>query len=391
MAFSQRLAPHFYDTVQHTLRDAMELAGLDALVSDHPEDVAYLSGFFHHPCERPVIAHLDIDGRLTLLVPELERQHAQEQHSNATLVTYPEFPGLRPPLTFLQEAVKHGFRVGVPDSMSLGRHRALQEAFPSSAMVHSDLIDKARRTKRPEEVALHQEAARITDVMLRSGIELVAQTVKQGGTLPSEAELAAQVASMGQDVMYKEHSDVVVTSFLAGGLVYSGANSAKPHGLPSAHRLCRGEPFMLSLGCAVGGRYVEGERTFILGEPTKDQVHYYETIRDAQQHGVDTLRPGITCAEANRLCLDVIRDAGLGTYIAHRQGHGIGLGMHEPPWLEDGDDTVIEPGFVLSNEPGVYIPSHGGYRVSDSMIITPDGARPLTSYPKDLDSIVIAA
>jgi Xaa-Pro dipeptidase len=148
---------------------------------------------------------------------------------------------------------------------------------------------------------------------------------------------------------------------------------------------------MLSLGCAVGGRYVEGERTFILGEPSQEQVRCYETIRAAQQTGIDTLRPGLTCAEANGLCLQVIRDAGLGQFIQHRQGHGIGLGMHEPPWLEDGDDTVLEAGFVVSNEPGIYIPGHAGYRISDSMLVTDEGARPFTSYPKKLDDVVVAA
>src|SRR5699024_2111199 len=179
-----------------------------------------------------------------------------------------------------------------------------------------------------------------------------------------EAELAGYVGQVGSETMYAEHSGVVVTGlgFLAGGLVYSGPNSAKPHSLPSAHRLAPGETFMLSLGCAVGGRFVEGERTFILGEPTAEQERYYEAVRAAQQTGIDTIRPGITCAEANRLCLDVLREAGVAEHIRHRQGHGIGLGMHEPPWLEDGDQTVLQQGFVVSNEPGIYVTGHAGYR-----------------------------
>lgn len=90
------------------------------------------------------------------------------------------------------------------------------------------------------------------------------------------------------------------------------------------------------------------------------------------------------------MCLDVIRAAGLAEYLRHRQGHGIGLGMHEPPWLADGDDTPLEVGMVVSNEPGIYIPGHAGYRISDSMLITADGARPFTSYPRSLDEVVVA-
>ena len=249
---------------------------------------------------------------------------------------------------------------------------------------------RARSVKRPAEVALHQEAARITDLMLRAGVELITDAVAGGGTLPSEAEVAGHVGSVGVETMYGEHEDVVVTGFLAGGLVYSGANSARPHGLPSGHRLRRGETFMLSLGCAVGGRFVEGERTFILGQPTQEQVHRYETVLAAQLAGLHAIRPGATCAEANAECLAVIKEAGLGRYLQHRQGHGIGLGMHEPPWLEDGDPTASRK-LRLSYEPGLYVPGHAGYRISDSVLVTADGAQPFTTYPKSLDAIVVAA
>jgi Xaa-Pro dipeptidase len=391
LEFTQRLEPAFYRAVQADVRSRMEAAGLDALALDHPEDVAYLTGFFHHPCERPVVVHVDATGPVTLLVPELEREHAEVQRSQAEIVTYPEFPGVRSPFDVLAAAVRGDGRIGVSPEISLVRHRRLRESFSGAGLVETDLVTCARYVKRPEEVELHQEAARITDTMLEAGIALIEAAVRGNTELPSEAELASHVGSVGVETMYSEHTDVVVSGFLAGGLVYSGPNSAKPHGLPSAHRLQRGETFMLSLGCAVGGRYVEGERTFILGEPSQEQVRYYETIRAAQQTGIDTLRPGLTCAEANGLCLQVIRDAGLGQFIQHRQGHGIGLGMHEPPWLEDGDDTVLEAGFVVSNEPGIYIPGHAGYRISDSMLVTDEGARPFTSHPKKLDDVVVAA
>jgi Xaa-Pro aminopeptidase len=391
MGFRQRLEPAFFARVQQRVRTRVEDQGLDAVLVDHPDDVAYLTGFFHHPGERPVVALLPVDGEPALLVPRLEEEHAHWQQAAAEVVTYPEFPGVVEPLSVLADRVPRGGRVGFGDSMSVGRLRILTRVCPDTELVPTDAVTVTRYVKEPEEVVLHQEAARITDGMLEAGIALVRDAVAAGGELPSESELAAHVGRVGVGTMYAEHEDVVVLGFLAGGLVYAGANSAKPHGLPSAYRLHPGDTFMLSLGCAVGGRFVEGERTFILGEPTPDQVRYYEAVRAAQQLGVDTLRPGLTCAQSNAACLDVIRRAGLGAYLQHRQGHGIGVGMHEPPWLEDGDDTVIEEGFVVSNEPGIYVPGHAGYRVSDSMLITADGASPLTSYPKAIDDIVIAA
>lgn len=400
----QRLPESFFTTVQDGLRDAVRAEGLDALITDSPEDVAYLTGFFHHPCERPVAVWLPEDSSepVVLLLPELEREHAQSQNAVAELVAYPEYPGIVPPLSYLARRVGTAgrtLRVGHNGEMTVARLDAVRAAFgsaqsaqstQSAQFARSGAVDRARLRKHPDEIALHQEAARITDEMLRAGRGLVEQAIAAGGELPSEAELAAHVTSFGSRAMYGEHDNVVVVSPLAGGLVYTAENSAQPHALPSARRLAPGDTFVLSLGCAVGGRFVEGERTFVLGEPSAEQRRYYEAVRTAQFVGGQAIRPGARCAEVNKVCLDVIRDAGLEQYLRHRQGHGIGLGMHEPPWLEDGDNTVLEAGMIVSNEPGIYVPGHAGYRISDSMLVTGEGARPFTSYPRSLDDVVVA-
>ncbi|WP_243225874.1 Xaa-Pro peptidase family protein [Microbacterium sp. CIAB417] len=388
--FDQRLDAAFYDRVQQRVLARMEEEGFDAFLTDHPEDIAYLTGFFHHPSERPVAIWLDASGAVTMLLPELEREYAQSQASRAEIIAFPEYPGIVPPFAVLARAVPSARRVGFATTMPYQRLVAARESMPGSVFTPSELITHARYVKFPEEVVLHREAARITDRMLEAGVRFVTDAVSSGGELPTEAELERHVTASGSGLMYAEHRNVVVASLLAGGLVYSGANSAFPHGLPSVNRLQPGDTFMLSLGCAVGGRFIEGERTFVLGEPTAQQRRYHDTIRRAQQIGQETIRPGLECREANRLCLEVIREAGLGEFIRHRQGHGIGLGMHEPPWLEDGDATTLESGMVVSNEPGIYVPGHAGYRISDSMLVTADGAEALTTYPRSLDDCTIA-
>jgi Xaa-Pro dipeptidase len=390
MLDTQRLPATFYAALQEDIRTALAAEGLDAVVADHHDDVAYLTGFFHHPNERPAVVLVPRDGATLLLVPELEREYALAQHAAAELVAYPEFPGLQAPISYLGAAAGVRGRIAYSGGLPVERLDQLRAAFPGAEFVRSELVMHSRYVKRPEEVALHAEAARITDLMLVAGRALVEDAIAAGGELPSEAEIAAHIGTVGTSTMYADHAEVVVVSFLAGGLVYSGANSARPHALPSGHRLQPGETFMLSLGCAVGGRFVEGERTFILGEPSADQRRYYEAVREAQAVGGAALKPGLACSAANRICLDVIRDAGLAEFLRHRQGHGIGVGMHEAPWLSDGDDTPLAAGMVVSNEPGIYIPGHAGYRISDSMLITEDGARPFTSYPRGLDDIVIS-
>jgi len=388
--FDQRLAPAFFDRVQDRVRSMMAEEGFDAFLTDYPEDIAYLTGFFHHPSERPVAIWVETDGRVVMLLPELEREYAESQSARAELVAFFEYPGVTSPFAALADAVRPRGRVGFASTMSYQRLSSARAAMAGADLVASDLITRARYVKFPEEVALHREAARVTDRMLDAGVRLVTDAVAAGGDLPTEAELERHVTATGTGIMYAEHRNVVVASLLAGGLVYSGANSAFPHGLPSVNRLRAGDTFMLSLGCAVGGRFIEGERTFVLGEPTAEQRRFHDTIRDAQLVGRETIRAGLECREANRLCLDVIREAGLGEFIRHRQGHGIGLGMHEAPWLEDGDATVLAAGMVVSNEPGIYVPGHAGYRLSDSMLVTDDGAEALTTFPRSLDDCTIA-
>jgi Xaa-Pro dipeptidase len=392
--FTQVLEPAFFDRVQDRVLSRLTDENLDAILTDDPEDVAYLTGFFHHPCERPVAVWLAADGRAVLLTPKLERENAERQHARAEIVSYGEFPGLEAPFATLAAAVDRvggggGLRVGFTTRMTHERLAAVRRELPSADYQPTTIVIQARYVKFDEEIALHREAARVTDMMLEAGVALVRAAVAGGGRLPSEAELASCVTATGVSTMYAEHDDVVVVSPLAGGLVYAGANSAFPHGLPSGYRLSPGDTFMLSLGCAVGGRFVEGERTFVLGAPTPDQVRFHDTVRRAQSVGGHAIRPGAECREANAACLSVIEDAGLGRYIRHRQGHGIGLGMHEPPWLEAGDDTLLQPGMVVSNEPGIYIPGHAGYRISDSMLVTESSSEPLTAFPRALADCTI--
>jgi Xaa-Pro dipeptidase len=178
---------------------------------------------------------------------------------------------------------------------------------------------------------------------------------------------------------------------IAGGLVYGGPNSAYPHGMPSGRRFQMGESFMLSLGCRVGGRAAESERTFILGEPSSDQARYYQIAQEAQRMATAALIPGKTCASADNLALGYIRDSGMSEYLVHRVGHGMGVMFHEPPWVEAGDETVLEPGMVCSTEPALYVPGLGGFRLADTVLVGARGPEPLTNYPRPLEEIVLLA
>ena len=390
MTLSQRLPPSFYSGVHDRVRHELQRAGLDAVLIDDWRDVAYLSGFFHHPNERPAAVWISAEHSI-LLVPELEREHAPAQRAAVDdVVAFDEYPGVESPFSALARAATGTGRWGHSPMLSTGRLAELQSVFSGVTWQLSTIVDTLRLVKTPEEIELHRGAAQLGDVMLDEGRALIETALVEKVALPTESELADHVARAGSRWMYATHRDVVVVPMLAAGLVYAGANTAFPHGLPSSYRLRRGDTVILSLGGAVGGRYAESERTFFLGEPTGEQLRYFRVDHEAQEVGTKELRPGAVCRDVNRACLDVIRDAGLGEYIRHRQGHGIGLNFHEAPWLEDGDSTVLQAGMVVSSEPGVYVPGHAGYRISDTVLITDKGHERLTTYPRDLDDVVIA-
>jgi Xaa-Pro aminopeptidase len=386
-----RLPDSFYTSVRTRLAEALDERGLDGFLATSPADVAFLSGFFYIATERPVYLWIPRDGEPLLVIPRLDEEYAAEQDVRVPTVSYFEYPGVVSAEQTLAAALARpgSRRIGVGAGVSVGMFRALSRAIAGATLETTDAVARLRLRKFPEEIPFHEAAARICDEMLGAGRALIEEALAGGGPLPREDELARHVIGYGTDRMYANYDLVVYTTKLAGGLVYAGPNSARPHGLPTRRRIQPGDTLILSLGAAVASRFVESERTFIVGEPTAEQVRYYEADRQAQEIGTQAMLAGRTCADVNRICLDVLREHGLGDHIRHRQGHGIGLQNHEPPWVDDGDQTVLAPGMLLSSEPGVYIPGHAGYRISDTVLVQESGPRRLTGYPRDLESNVI--
>jgi Xaa-Pro aminopeptidase len=164
--------------------------------------------------------------------------------------------------------------------------------------------------------------------------------------------------------------------------VGSGPNGAKPHHRPSARRIERGDLVVLDFGALVDGYCSDMTRTVMVGEPSATQQRMLDVVTAAQQAGVEAVAPGVPTREIDAACRRVIEDAGWGEAFLHATGHGVGLEIHEAPRVAGTADATLAPGLVVTVEPGVYLPDHGGVRVEDTVVVTPDGCRPLTSSPK---------
>jgi Xaa-Pro aminopeptidase len=384
-----RLTDSFYRRKLTECQAALADTNLEGLLLFNPANIYYLIGFFYYPTERTVAAWIPRSGEPALFIPKLEEDHATSSWVHSRHV-YFEHLGPPHPVEWLSERLaRWGYgkgNIGYEGSLGVNTLARLRAALPNVTWsdVGGSIIAHMRQVKSEEELALIRKAAEFSDAMVAAG----AQAVRERGLL-SEIEINQIVTDAVVREMTTSLDEIVAVGSVAGGLVCAGSRAAYPHGLPSLARPKPGDCLILSFGCSVGGYHAESERTFFIGEPSPEHQDYYQAMWKAQQTGVAALHAGVECRTVNKRCLDVLRAAGHGLYIKHRMGHGLGLEGHEPPWIEDGDGTPLRPGMVVSAEPGLYVPGLGGYRISDTVLVTRDGPQSLTQYSRELDAMLL--
>ncbi|HHU60427.1 MAG: Xaa-Pro peptidase family protein [Bacillota bacterium] len=230
-------------------------------------------------------------------------------------------------------------------------------------------VQEMRIIKKSEEIEFIRQAAQIGD---RAFAKLL-PTINSGIT---ESELAIEleyiVRKMGAEGM----------SF--DPIVASGPRSALPHARPGERVLSVGDFVVFDFGCIVNGYCSDMTRTIVIGEPEERHMLIYDLVLKAQKESLAAIAPGKTGAEIDAVAREIISDAGYGEYFGHGLGHGVGLEIHENPRLSRRDDTVLEPGMVVTVEPGIYLPDFGGVRIEDMVVVTDEGCDVLTSTFKEL-------
>ncbi len=364
------LGEAFYRRTVTRIQTALGPLKLDGLLLLDTYNVVYASGFMHSPTERPLGLYIPVSGDPALFVPLLEQENAADTWIG-DIRTYFEYPGEEHPvLWMLRESGAR--RLGI-DQIS---PELLRQA--GDQIVLTALVEQMRWIKQPEEIALVEQAAGFADFCLEYVRDHTAELVRAGGT---ELDILSACLSATLDKMVSELGATYGRRGLkVTGTVHSGPRAALPHGEPGERQPQPGEPLIAGIGAMVGGYHAESGATFILGAPRGDQMRVLEAMAACDAAATHTLRPGNRCAAVNEAALAALRRAGLGDAIRHRIGHGMGLQGHEGPWLAPGDGTVLVPGMVFSNEPGVYRPDLDGYRTINSMIVTNGAARVVSRF-----------
>ena len=170
-------------------------------------------------------------------------------------------------------------------------------------------------------------------------------------------------------------------------IIASGENGSLPHAIPSNRKIRKGDMITMDYGAKVGGYCSDMTRTVAFGEPSAEMRRVYQTVLTAQQMAQDALAPGKKCSDIDKIARDYIDSQGYQGRFGHGLGHGVGIDIHENPRLSQACHDVLQPGAVVTVEPGVYLPGVGGVRIENTCLITETGAEPLTFAPKHLISL----
>ena len=347
------------------LRHGFAAAGCEGLLVTHLANIRYLTGFTGSAARLLVLPD-----ELVFVTDGRYRDQAADQLGAAGVDARVEVSNTEQQAV-LTAAVTGVARLGLEaDDVTWSAQRAYaSEGFPTAELVAtSGLVEALRIVKDDGEIARIEAACRIADDALAAVRPRLADR-------PTEKEFQLEL----DHTMRRMGAEDVSFETIVG----SGPNGARPHARPSHRRIEAGDLVVLDFGAMVEGYHSDMSRTVMVGEPTATQARMLEVVAASQAAGVDAVSAGRTGVEVDRVCRDLITEAGWGDAFLHGTGHGVGLDIHEAPRVSTASTATLAPGHVVTVEPGVYLPEHGGVRIEDTLVVTATGSRRLTNAPKD--------
>jgi Xaa-Pro dipeptidase len=356
------------------LTTALKASSLDALVLNPSPSLLYATGLHFHLMERPVIGIFNADGRVGIVLPELETAKLNDLPFAVEAFPYGENPAtwtdvFRRAISALELDDK---KIGVePLAMRIVEYRYLQAAAPKSTFPDAtETIASLRIRKDESEIAAMRKAAEIA----QSALEATLPIIKIG---VSEKEIASELVMQ----LLKHGSD---SPLPFQPIVSSGPNSANPHASPSERKLQEGDLLVIDWGANHNDYVSDITRTFAIGEIDDEYRNIHEIVQAANAAGCAAAKPGLPASVVDIAARQIINDAGYGEYFTHRTGHGLGMEGHEAPYMRADNERILEEGMAFTVEPGIYLPNRNGVRVEDDMVITADGAESLTTLPREI-------
>lgn len=351
---------------------------LDAFLVTAQDSIYYLTGVTYVPLERPFFILVRPHQAALLLVPALDREHLTSAPNISEVHhywDYPSPPGEGWPERLL-ELVQGIHQLGVEPTLP----QEIADYLADFKPVTLGLVEELRLVKSPAEVQKLRQAAHYADM----GMQKIIAAAYSG---VSEIEIFSQARSVQMKIIKETEFDALNTSLLTAA--WPARLGTQPHGVPHIDDRLEAGPHIALSFMRVNGYGAECERTFFVTPPTDKMIEKFKIVLEARRRAFVLVRPGAACAEIDLAANGFLREEGFGDYLLHRTGHGFGLGNHEGPWVADGSQEVLAENMLISIEPGVYIPDLGGFRHSDTVLVTKDGHESLTHSPTDLESLTV--
>jgi len=344
------------------LRDKMKTQNLDGFLVTNPYNRRYLSGF------TGTSGNLLITATSAELITDFRYvEQAREQA--------PDFAIVRHERDILECVGEQVQKMNIKrlafeqDDVTFAVYQKLSVLLEGVELVPvQGIIEELRLVKTAEEIKVLKEAAAVAD----KAFAHILNFIKPGVTERQVAnELEFMMRSLG------------ATSSSFDTIVASGPRSALPHGVATDKKIQSGELVTLDFGAYYQGYCSDITRTIAVGKPDPKLEEIYAIVLKAQLNGIQKIKPGMSGKEADALTRDIIGEAGYAQYFGHGTGHGIGLEIHEGPTLSPRGEKILQPGMVVTVEPGIYLPGVGGVRIEDDVVITEQGCEVITSSPKE--------
>lgn len=380
------------------VRKTLAKRRLDALYLTNGASMFYLTGYHFISTERPAALVIPVDGKIAFLGPRLEQEHVPlETRLIEEIKTYLDYPGERHPIkyfaNFLEELGLAKKRIGSDSSSgAFGMWGysgpRLAKELPEARFVDaSDLIPKMRVIKSAAEIDLIRESAKWANLSVSLLQEYTTEGLWDANVALDASNETSLIMKRTLGFDYVPKRNVYPVSVGFRGQI--GEMSAIPHSIATRRMIKNGDVIIAESGVDVGGYTCELERTMIVGKPSSKHKRYFEAMVKAQDAAFEAFKPGAKCSDVDKATVSAFKKAGLMDLVKHHTGHGLGLEVHEPPWLDIGNDEPLRTGMMVSCEPGIYEVGFAGFRHSDTILITEDGAEIITYYPRNLEELTI--
>jgi Xaa-Pro aminopeptidase len=342
-----------------------------SLISLSPSaDMYYLTGFWTGPLERLILCIIPIDSEPFFIVPKLYQEQVKKTSWIKDVRVWSEDKLTTQLKDIFRELKIQKQKIAITDSLWAKHLKVFQQAIPNAEFIFtSEILSQMRICKSECEIKLMQRASKIAE----EAFNIVISEFREG---KKEYELAA----LAEFEMRKRCSEGPAFDTI----VASGSNSSLPHHNSGRRSIRKGDCIIFDLGAKFGYYCSDFTRTVSVGKVPSKKRKIYNLISRAYHEAISKVSPGVSAGIIDKAARRIIEEKGYGKYFIHRTGHGIGIDVHEAPYIHEKNNIKLEVGMTFSIEPGIYFPDRFGVRLEDVVVVTDSGCKPLTKYPTEM-------